>query len=241
MRRLSATLVLMMLAFTGAGANASTLPGEFSGLPPGAPPAGWVHATLPKVERASEFDLIEDRGSTVLRIRSDAAASSLTRTLSIDTAATPLLHWRWKVSRAVRGSDLSRKQGDDYAARLYVFFDYPAERLSMSDRIAIAAARMLHGAQIPTAALCYVWGTAQSIGTIAPNPYTDRVRMIVLQSGDSEAGRWQDQSRDLRADFRAAFGETAPAITGIAVSADTDNTGERVEARFGDIRFEAAR
>jgi hypothetical protein len=30
-----------------------------------------------------------------------------------------------------------------------------------------------------------------------------------------------------------------PAISGVAVAADTDNSGERVEARFGDLWFEA--
>ena len=241
MHRILAVLALAALAFMATRAIAAPGPGDFSASPPGAPPSGWVHTTLPKVTRASQFDLVDDSGTTVLRVRSDAAASSLTRAVSIDTAATPVLQWRWEVSGAVKGSDLRHKHGDDYAARLYVFFDFPADRLSMSERMAIAAARLLHGAQVPTAALCYVWGTAQSVGTIAPNPYTDRVRMIVLQSGNAEAGRWKDESRDLRADFQAAFGEAAPNITGIAVSADTDNTGERVEARFGDIRFEAAR
>ena len=46
-----------------------------------------------------------------------------------------------------------------------------------------------------------------------------------------------DVRRDVAADFRAAFGEAPPRITGIAVSADTDNTGERVTALFGDLRF----
>jgi hypothetical protein len=33
------------------------------------------------------------------------------------------------------------------------------------------------------------------------------------------------------------FGGLAPRIVGIAVSADTDNTGEAVTAWFGDLRF----
>ena len=241
MNRPARSLLSLALLALAACAGATGLALPFSGLAPGTPPEKWIHTTLPKVAKASVFDLVDDGGSTVLRIRSDAAASSLTQALSVDPGATPLLKWRWKVSSPVKGSDLGSKHGDDYAARLYVFFDLPAERLSLADRLAIAAARMVHGAELPTAALCYVWGTAQAIGTIAPNPYTDRVRMIVLRSGEQGAGRWQSEARDLQADFRAAFGEPAPRVSGVSLSADTDNTGERVEARFGDILFEPSR
>ena len=38
-------------------------------------------------------------------------------------------------------------------------------------------------------------------------------------------------------DFRAAFGEDPPAVSGVAVATDTDNTGESATAFYGDIRF----
>ena len=98
-------------------------------------------------------------------------------------------------------------------------------------------ARALYGTELPTAAIAYVWGAAQPVGATGPNPYTDRVRMIVVDSGPRHAGEWIEVRRDVAADFRAAFGEAPPHITGVAVSADTDNTGERVTAQFGDLRF----
>ena len=72
-------------------------------------------------------------------------------------------------------------------------------------------------------------------------PSSVSTRAIVLRSGEQGAGRWQSEARDLQADFRAAFGEPAPRVSGVSLSADTDNTGERVEARFGDILFEPSR
>ena len=42
---------------------------------------------------------------------------------------------------------------------------------------------------------------------------------------------------DLAADFRTAFGDVKPRVTGIAIAADTDQTGETVTAWFGDIRI----
>ena len=143
------------------------------------------------------------------------------------------------MSNSVAASDLRRKAGDDYAGRVYVLFDLPPERLRVADRLKIAAARLLHGADLPAAALCYVWGTAQAAGESGWNAYTDRLRMLVVDSGNGHAGQWREVVRDVAADFRAAFGEPVPAISGVAVAADTDNSGERVEARFGDLWFEA--
>ena len=208
-------------------------------LPGRALPNGWLHQQLPGVEQANRFDLVSENGHGVLRVQSDHSASTLAFAVHADIAETPLLSWRWKVSRSVDGSNFRDKSGDDYAARVYVLFDLPLDRLSLGDRMKISAARMLQGVDIPAAALCYVWGKQQMPGESGWNPYTDRVRMIVVDSGNEKAGQWQDVSRDVAADFKAAFGEPVPQIAGIALSADTDNTGEAVETHFGYLRFEA--
>jgi hypothetical protein len=61
--------------------------------------------------------------------------------------------------------------------------------------------------------------------------------MIVMQSGRSRAGQWITETRDLAADFRAAFGDDPPDIVGVALATDTDNTGETATAWYGDIEF----
>lgn len=229
--------VLALLSGTCAGA-ASAL--DASVVPPltvtqGG--SGWRHQTLPKVERANEFAVLVEEGRPVLQVRSASSASSWVAQTAVDAQRLPFLRWRWKVSRSLAGSDLRTKQGDDYAARLYVFFDQPLERLSLGDRLRLQAARALSGVDVPAAALCYVWGGAQRAGEAAWNPYTDRVRMIVVDSGDAGALQWQAVSRDLRRDWHEAFGGPLPMISGLAVGADTDNTGDSVQAWFADLEF----
>jgi hypothetical protein len=73
-----------------------------------------------------------------------------------------------------------------------VLFDLPPGRLSVGERMQMAAARLLHGADLPAAALCYVWGTAQAVGESGWNPYTDRVRMFVVDSGSAHSGQWRE-------------------------------------------------
>jgi hypothetical protein len=212
-------------------------PAPFTDAPAGKPPASWVYTHINKDLPGTDFSIVPEPTGNVLRAYAKSAASSLVYTLPGAVVANTRLQWRWKVSEAVPKSAMASKATDDYAARVYVFFDYDKSRLPFTDRVKIDMARTLYGADLPTAALCYVWGTADAIGTIGPNPYTDRVRMIVLQRGDAKAGQWIAESRDLAADFQAAFGEPAPAVTGIALGADTDNTGATVEARFGDLRL----
>lgn len=200
---------------------------------------GWRHQALPKVERANEFQLVPHEGRRVLRIRSSSSASSWVTPLAIDATRQPLLRWQWKVSRSLAGSDLRTKRGDDYAARLYVLFDLPPEQLSLGDRLRIRAARALSGVDVPAAALCYVWGHGQPVGSSAWNPYTDRVRMIVVDSGDAHAMQWRSVERDVRRDWAEAFGGPMPSINGVAIGSDTDNTADEVETWFGDLSFSA--
>ena len=236
-------LALIALGATGAHADAGD-PAQvplLSAAPLGEQVApGWTHQRLPKVERANTYVIEADDNRRVLHVRSASSASSWVTRLDVDPALTPLLQWQWKVSRSLPGSDLRIKPGDDYAARLYVFFDLPLDRLSVKDRLSIRAARALSGAEIPAAALCYVWGHAQPAGATGWNPYTDRVRMVVLDSQDGDAGRWRPHARDVRRDWAEAFEGPVPHISGVGVGADTDNTADKVDAWFSDLRFAAS-
>jgi hypothetical protein len=75
---------------------------------------------------------------------------------------------------------------------------------------------------------------------VLPNAHTDRVRMIVVRSGTADAGRWVAETRNVLEDYRRAFGEEPPPVSGVAVMTDTDQTGGRATAWYGDIRFAPA-
>lgn len=192
--------------------------------------------SLPKV-LPNQFDFVAEDGRTVLKSVSAASAGSVGIPLASPAATHRQLNWQWRVSNVVSAADMDRKSGDDFAARLYVFFDVPMESLTFFERTRIRLARMFFSADVPTAALCYVWDNKQSPGYARFSPYTSRVRVIVLQSGSANAGKWISESRDVAADFRQAFGTVAPAITGVAVGNDTDQTRESAVAWFGDIVF----
>lgn len=203
---------------------------------PDSPSPAWRVLSIPGITPA-RFSLNEDAGQRILEVKADKAAATLAAAASVDPATLPRFNWRWQVSRVVEKADLSQKPGDDFAARAYVFFDVPLNDVPFFDRMKILFARTFYKAEVPTAALCYVWDNRHAPDTRVWSPYTSRVRVIVLQSGNARAGQWVSESRDVAADFREAFGMAAPRITGIALGADTDQTGESVTARFAEPRF----
>ncbi len=232
------------LLFAGILANsAATIadvpPPAFSSLTPGqALPAQFRVISLPKIA-INQFSFVAIDDKTVLRVDSSSSAGSVGLPLTAPRGTNTLLEWRWKISRVLDKADMSARSGDDYSARVYVFFDVPLASLSFVERSKIRIARALAGVDVPTAALCYVWTNTQRAGHTQWSTYTNRARMIVLQSGAANVNKWQGESRNVAADFRDAFGFDAPAVTGVAVGNDTDNTGERVTTWFGDVTLKS--
>jgi hypothetical protein len=211
---------------------------RFSAMKAGELPAGelrpWAFASGTRLTR---YSLVADAGTVVLRADAEASASGIVRELSVDPRTHPVVEWRWKVMRLVERGDLYAKAGDDYSARVYVTFDVDSATLPPGDRMRLAMARLVHGDKVPAAALCYVWDRKAARDTIVANAYTDRVRMIVAESGPGRVGQWVAIRRNVREDYRRAFDSEPPAVTGVVVSTDTDNTGEAVIAYYGDIAF----
>ena len=228
---------LALAAGVALAADSATI-APFSAVAAGDLPNPWRVLALARI-KAPQFALVSDEGLTVLRVRAEQAAGSASHGLDADPGAAPILSWRWKVDRVLEGADMTRKAGDDFAARVYVFFDLPMEALSFTDRMRIRVARSIYGREVPTAAICYVWDNRHPAGTSLPSAYTDRVRLIVLESGAAQVAKWTEERRDLEKDFRDAFGTAMPVprISGLAAGADTDQTGERVTAWFGDFRL----
>jgi len=206
-------------------------------------PAAWRIVTLPKIPQHTRYAIAESDGRRAVHAEADASYANAVHAVDADVSATPILRFAWKVDRFPEGSDLAVKAGDDLAAKVCVLFDLPLERLAFVDRARVQLGRRLFDPQLPAATVCYVWDRRGAPGTWVSSVYTDRVRMLVLRSGaNGEQGRWLDERRDLRADFRQAFPAEAaaglPRVAAIAIATDSDNTMSRASAWFGDLALE---
>lgn len=159
-------------------------------------------------------------GRLALRADSSAAASGRYREVSVDLNKTPILNWTWKVGGVLTGNDERIRAGDDYPARVYVVF---------SGGVMFWRTRAIN----------YVWSNKQPIDSHWPNAFTDHAHMIAVESGSDRVGQWVSERRDVRADYRRAFGEEPGYVDAVAIMTDTDNTGAVAAAWYGDIWFTA--
>ncbi|MBL8385208.1 MAG: DUF3047 domain-containing protein [Burkholderiales bacterium] len=219
--------------------------GRFSAFRPGdALPPQWVPLTFRNIEARTRYSLAADAGVTVLKAESSRSASGLIRRFDDGSVALreyPILRWRWKVGGLVKGADIGSREGDDYPARVYVTFRYDPARAGIAMRAQYAIARSLYGEYPPHAGINYVWDGNAPAGTMRPNAYTARAMMFVVESGARRVGEWVEVERNVYEDYRRAFNEEPPPVSGIAVMTDTDQTGESVTAWYGDIELRRAR
>jgi hypothetical protein len=227
--------VFCLIASLGVAAQAQDI---FSKMSSGqAIPKDFRMVVYPNV-KPNQFSWVADEGKTVLKVESNNSAGSLSLPLKqLGGQTSTTLQWRWKVDRLIDKADINDKTADDHPARLYVFFDVPLDSLSFADQTKIKIARTFAGVDVPTAALCYVWDNKHRVGYTAWSPFTRQLRKVVLESGPDSVGQWRTESRDVAADFKEAFGIDAPAITGVSVGNDTDNTDDHVTTWFGDVSF----
>lgn len=242
MIRVSASVFLPALLLIAPASLVAQTPGvlevaKFSSNPAGAGlPDGWKPLTFKKIPKLTIYELVKDGGSVVVKAVSDASASGLTKEVKIDPKEFPIVRWRWKVENVLKTSDVSRKDGDDYPARLYITFEYDPDKVSFGKKLKYKAGRTIFG-DIPIGALNYIWETKTPVGTIVDNAYTDFAQMIVVESGPQKVGRWVEETRNIYDDYRKAFGDEPPLINGVAIMSDTDNTKEHATAYYGDIVF----
>ena len=230
------SVLVLLLILTGARTLVTDIPiGSFSMLDSEDEiPEGWKELKLGKATPTT-YSLVEYDGQVVVQAISNGTASGLIREVDIDPREYPMLSWQWKISNVLENGNVLKKEGDDFAARIYVTFEYNPKNLRLGERIKYRTLKLLGYKDIPLRSLNYVWSNQVPAGTAVSSAYTDWVTMIALQSGEEHAKTWKHETQNLYQDYLDAFGEEPGSITGIAIMTDTDNTGESAMAYFGDI------
>ena len=170
---------LLLCLLTGPGLTHAQSPGQleaglFSSSRPGASlPDGWQPLTFSRIPRHTDYSLVEEDGTVVIKAVSEQSASGLVRKMSIDPSAYPLIQWRWKVNNVLQKGDVTRKDGDDYAARIYITFAFDPERASYLERLKYETARFVRGEDLPYRAISYIRGSNSQAGSMVANAYTD--------------------------------------------------------------------
>jgi hypothetical protein len=212
--------------------------GKFSAAKPGdVLPSGWRVWHLSNLKRPTQYRLVDHEGRTVVFARARGSASGLVLPVSVDLREYPILQWRWNVPALIAGADNTRRQTEDAPVRIVITFDGDKSKLPLAERLFADQFRAFTRQEFPYALLMYIWENRAPVGTVIENLHTSRIRMIVVDSGTENLGKWREQRRNVYEDYRRAFGEEPPRVRSIGIMTDSDNTGEDAEAYYGDIAF----
>jgi uncharacterized protein YceK len=209
----------------------------FSANSAGGLPHGWKPLVILRNKKSTEYQLVADDFRTVLHARADRASSALMHEMDVDPAARPWLSWEWKISSLLKNADNTQRATEDSPVRIILGFDGDKESLPFADQVMFETAKVVTGHDFPYATLMYIWENKAPVGTVIRSPHSGRIKMMVAASGTDGIGEWRLFMRNVVEDFEKAFGEKPGRLIGIGVLTDTDNTGETVEAWYGDIRL----
>lgn len=176
---------------------------------------GWDKKLLG--QKKTEYELAEVDGVKCLKANSSDSASAFYYKQKLSWQKDPFISWDWK---AIKFPDLTRKEsiGEkeefDFVAQVYVVF-HANFFLNMK-------------------AIQYVWTKETTIGTSMASPYTKNVKLLVLESGESE--EWKHERRNLREDYRKLFGKELEAdVEAVSFMSDADSTDSTSQAGLKDL------
>ncbi len=184
--------------------------------------SNWTPLDFEKIKKHSTYEVKD----SILIAKSDASASGIRFKKSYDIYKYPILSFKWKVSNVYKKGDTTTKEGDDYPIRIYVMFKYNPKKVSFFTKIKYGLAKSIYGAYPPYSSLNYIWANKIQKDKIITSAYTDKSKMIVLDSGAKNVNTWQEHTVNVLADYKKAFGENPPAVVSLAIMNDSDNTGE---------------
>jgi len=213
---------------------------RFSRLRAGAPlPAEWLGWGLNSGKRPTEYRLVNGAAGTVLQADAEQAGTGLYRRIRVDPGRQPVLEWSWRVEKLIPGADLRKGSREDSAARLVISFHGDPTKLDFEDRARLRLAKVFAGEPLPYAMLVYVWSNQIAVEATLPSPQIDRIRMVVVESGNARLGQWLTYRRNVLEDYRRAFGADPGDIVAVGVLTDSDNTQQSARALYGDITLRA--
>jgi hypothetical protein len=215
---------------------------RFSRLRPGAfynmgewEPFIVVEGSTPTLYRPVERD-----GVVVIEADSGEGSSALYRKIHIDPRSHPIIEWRWRVPRESGAGGEGDPSSVSPPVRLSLAFDGDPAKLDFDDRTKLRLAKALTVNGLPYASLLYVWKNHDPVETVYASPHTERVRHIVVESGERRLDQWVSMRRNVLEDYRRVFGEEPGDIVAVGIMTDYGDNAAPRRALYGDITFRSA-
>ncbi len=157
----------------------------------------------------------------IIKAESLGSRASLYKEIGEQQKNFAILSWKWKVSNVVRSAIETRKDRFDTAARVFVVFRRESGFKGFGGRPL--------GPKIE-----YIWASRALRGRVFDHPGEKECKVFVLESGEGKAGQWIYEERNIRKDYRAAFGAEPGELLAVGIETDTDQSNEKVTAYYSE-------
>ena len=186
----------------------------------------WEPVYFPKSERHSSYTIKSSYDETYLKTESLASSSGIISKTSFNVYDYPKATWRWKAENIYKNSNATDESGDDYPIRICIVFKYEPEKAKLLESMKYSTAKLLYGRYPPHSSLGYIWANREHEEKVIASVSTEKSKMIPLQMGSKNLGKWQTQDVNIIEDYKMAFGTNPPPIASIGIMNDSDDTGE---------------
>jgi len=178
-------------------------------------PAPWE---LKVKSGKAQVAIVEDTQTKALHLPCREASFAVEQATNAEVQRAPVLTWLWKAVRLPPRGDVRSGKTDDQALQLLLAFD---------------------GKKV----LSYVWGTQAPVGTVVDDsigwPVNVTLKVLVVQSGEADVGRWVTMTRNVVDDYRRFFQEEPGPLKGIRVQSNCQHTDAEAEGYMGPIHLSA--
>jgi hypothetical protein len=198
---------------------------------------GWEQFAIMKGQTATNYQLVEQEGVVVIQADSTEGGSGLSRKLHIDPRRNPIIEWRWRVPRDSGQGGAAGPSSVSPPVRLSLAFDGDPAKLDFDDRTKLRMAKALTVSGLPYASLLYVWQHRRPVNSVYASPHTERVKHIVVESGEQRLDQWVSVRRNVLEDYKRAFGEEPGNIVAVGIMTDFGDNNRPRRAFYGDITF----
>jgi hypothetical protein len=198
---------------------------------------GWEQFVFVKGNTPTRYQLVEQDGVVVIQADSAEGGSGLSRKLHIDPRRHPIIEWRWRVPRDSGRGGAAGPSSVSPPVRVSLAFDGDVSKLDFDDRTKLRMAKALTATGLPYASLLYVWLNRRPTDSVYSSPHTERVKHIVVESGEQHLDQWVTVRRNVLEDYKRAFGEEPGHIVAVGIMTDFGDNNAPRRAFYGDITF----
>lgn len=188
-------------------------------------------------KQPTDYSYVRHEGRDAVRAQADATGSILRHRHRIEPADLGRISFSWNVPPPGAGANTSLPELEDVPVRVVLAFEGDRSRFSFKNSMLSELSLLLTGEELPFATLIYAWSRVNKPGEVLMHERTDRIRKLVVNSGDQGYNEWLSYERDIRADYRQAFGEEPGALLSFAVFTEGERKEGRLRAFYGPLRL----